>query len=47
MKTTWNVLVIKHNIGKLHQTEHIPSLLIKNEKVKDPGTTANAFNTFI
>jgi hypothetical protein len=30
----------------LHLTEQIPSLLINDEKVKDPEEIADAFNTF-
>jgi hypothetical protein len=44
IKTTWNI--IKHETGKLCLTEQIPSLLIKNEKVKDPEVNADAFNIF-
>jgi hypothetical protein len=44
-KTTWNILVIKHERGKLHLTEQIPSLLM-SQKSKDPETIANAFSTF-
>jgi hypothetical protein len=31
-------------MGKIHLTKQMPSLLTNNEKVKDPGTVANAFN---
>jgi hypothetical protein len=44
IKTTWNV--IKRETGKIHLTEQMASLLTNNEKVKDPGTVANAFNNF-
>jgi hypothetical protein len=30
----------------MHLTEQMPSFLTNNEKVKDPGTGANAFNNF-
>jgi hypothetical protein len=42
IKTTCNI--IKHETGKLHLTEQIPSLLI-NDEVKDPEVTADD-NTF-
>jgi hypothetical protein len=44
IKTTWNI--IRHERGKSHLTEQIPSLLINDEKVKDPKDIADAFNTF-
>jgi hypothetical protein len=34
MKTTWNI--IKQETEKTHVTEQMPSLLINNEKIKDP-----------
>jgi hypothetical protein len=43
IKATRNI--IKHEIGKLHLTQQIPSLLIDNEKLKDPEVIAHAFNT--
>jgi hypothetical protein len=33
-------------MGKIHLAEQMLSFLINNEKVKDPVTAANAFNTF-
>jgi hypothetical protein len=44
IKTTWNI--IKHETGKLCLTEHIPSLLINDDKVKDLEVIADAFSTF-
>jgi hypothetical protein len=44
IRTTWNI--IKHESGKLQQTEQIPSVLINGDKVKDPEIIADAFNTF-
>ena len=44
IKTTKNI--IKHETRKSHLTEQIPSLLINDETVKDPGEIADAFNTF-
>jgi hypothetical protein len=44
IKTNWNI--IRHETGKSHLTEQIPSLLINNEKVKDPKDIVDAFNTF-
>jgi hypothetical protein len=44
IKTTWNI--IKHETGKLHLTEQIPSILINEETAKDPEEIADAFNTF-
>jgi hypothetical protein len=44
IKTAWNI--IRRKTGKIHLTENMPSLLTNNEKVKDPGTEANAFNIF-
>jgi hypothetical protein len=43
IKITWNT--IKHETGKLHLTEQIPSLLMLDEKVDDPEVIADAFNT--
>jgi hypothetical protein len=45
IKTAWNI--IKHETGKLPLTEHIPSLLINDEEVKDPEVIADNFNTFL
>jgi hypothetical protein len=44
IKTTWNI--IKPETGKLHLTEQMPSLLINDQKVKDPEVIADVFNTF-
>jgi hypothetical protein len=44
METTCNI--IKHEVGKLHLTEQISSLLTNDEEVKDPEGIADAFNTF-
>jgi hypothetical protein len=38
--------IIKHETGKSHLTEQIPSLLINEEKVNDPEVIADAFDTF-
>jgi hypothetical protein len=43
-KTMWNI--IKHETGKLHLTEQIPSLLINDENIKDPKVITLAFNNF-
>jgi hypothetical protein len=45
IKTTWNI--VKRDTGKIQLAEQMPSLLINNEKVKDPVTVADAFNIFI
>jgi hypothetical protein len=44
VKTTWNI--IKKETGKVHPTEQVPSLVVSNEKLKDPQIMANAFNNF-
>jgi hypothetical protein len=44
IKTNWNT--IEHETGKLHLTDQIPSLLINDEKLKDPEVIADAFSTF-
>jgi hypothetical protein len=44
IKTTWSI--IKHETGKIHVTEQMPSLLITNEKIKYPEKVADAFNSF-
>jgi hypothetical protein len=36
----------KKETGKIHLTEQMPSLLINNEKVKDPEKIADVFNSF-
>jgi hypothetical protein len=36
--------IIKNSIGKMHLPEQVPSLLINNEKVKDPEVVSSAFN---
>jgi hypothetical protein len=41
IKTSWDI--IKYESGKLHLTEHTPSVLIKSEKVNDPQIIADAF----
>jgi hypothetical protein len=44
VKTTWNI--IRKETGKLHPTEQIPSLVVGNEKLKEPKSMANAFNNY-
>jgi hypothetical protein len=44
IKPTWNI--IKRETGKVHPTEQARSLLVNNEKLKDPTIVANAFNNF-
>jgi ribosomal protein L33 len=44
VKTTWNI--IKKETGKVHPTEQVPSLVVSNEKLKDPKSMANAFSNF-
>jgi len=36
--------IIRNETGKLHPTEQIPSLLVKNKKLKDPKIGKNGFN---
>jgi hypothetical protein len=43
VKTRWNI--IKQGTGKIHVTEQMPSLLINNEKIKDPEKVADVFNS--
>ena len=38
--------IIRNETGQLHPTEQIPSLLVYNQKLKDPKIVANAFNKF-
>jgi hypothetical protein len=33
--------------GKIHVMEQMPSLLINDEKIKDPEKVADVFNSFI
>jgi hypothetical protein len=44
IKTTWNI--IKQETGKIHITEQMPSLLINDEKIRDPQKVADVFNDF-
>jgi hypothetical protein len=43
IKTTWNI--IKQETGKIHATEKMSSLLINDEKIKDPKKVADVFNS--
>jgi hypothetical protein len=38
--------MINKEIGKTHSVEQVPTLLVNNEKLKDPPDVANAFNNF-
>ena len=42
--TTWNNM--KKETGKVHSLEQVPTLLVNDEKLKDPTYIANAFNNF-
>jgi hypothetical protein len=44
IKITWNK--IKKESGKIHVTEQMPSLLTKDEKMKDPEKVADVINSF-
>jgi hypothetical protein len=44
IKTTWNI--IKQETEKIHVTEQMPSLLINDEKLKEPEKVADVFNGF-
>jgi hypothetical protein len=45
VKTTWNI--IKKETRKAHPTEQVPSVVVNNEKLKDPKSmAANACNNF-
>jgi tRNA uridine 5-carbamoylmethylation protein Kti12 len=44
IKTTMNN--IKKETGKVHSVEQVPTLLVNDEKLKDPTYVANAFNSF-
>jgi hypothetical protein len=44
VKTTLNI--VKKETGKVHSVEKFPTLLVKNEKLKDPTKVANACNNF-
>jgi ribosomal protein L33 len=39
IQTTWNL--IKNETGKVQPTEQVPSLLVKNEKLKNPTIVAS------
>jgi hypothetical protein len=44
IKTTWDI--IKQKTGKIHVTEQMPTLVINDEKIKDPEKVADVFNSF-
>jgi len=43
-KTTWNI--IQKETRKVHSVEQVPTLLVNDEKLKDPSNNASAFNNF-
>ena len=43
-KTTWSS--IQKETRKVHSVEQLPTLLVNDEKLKDPSNDANAFNNF-
>jgi len=45
IRTTWNI--INKETGKVHLVEQVPTLLVNDEKLKDPTDVANAFNNFL
>jgi hypothetical protein len=45
LRTTWNTL--NKETGKVHLVELVPTLLVNDEKLKDPTNVANAFNNFL
>jgi hypothetical protein len=44
IKTTWNIT--KKETENIHSVQHVPTLLVNNEKLKDPKNLANGFNNF-
>ena len=44
IKTTWTI--INKEAEKVHSVEQVPTLLVNDEKLKDPTNVANAFNNF-
>ena len=44
IKTTWNI--IKKETGRVDSVEQVPTLLVNDDKLKDPTDVANAFNNF-
>jgi len=45
IRMTWNI--INKETGKVHLVEQVPTLLLNDEKLKDPTDVANAFNNFL
>jgi hypothetical protein len=43
--TPWNIIK-QQETGKMHVTEQMLSLLINDEKIKDPENAANVVNSF-
>jgi hypothetical protein len=41
MKTTWDIR--EKETGKIHLTKQMPSLLINDEKMKNPGKVSDTF----
>ena len=44
IRTTWNI--IKKETGTVHAVEQVPTLLVNDEKLRDPTDMAFAFNNF-
>jgi len=44
IRTTWNI--IKKETETVHSVEQVPTLLVNDEKLRDPTHMANAFNNF-
>ena len=42
---TW--IIINKQTGKVHLIEQVPTVLVNDEKLKDPTDMANAFNNFV
>jgi hypothetical protein len=36
----------KEEIGRVHPTEQVPSLVVSNKKLKDPKSMSSTFNNF-
>jgi len=45
IKITWEI--IKKETGKVHSVKEVPTLLVNDEKLKDPTNVAIAFNNFL
>jgi carbamoylphosphate synthase large subunit len=42
---TW--IIINKQTGKVHLIEQVPTVLVNDEKLKDPTDIASSFNNFV